>query len=171
MELPKRKTVRLKGYDYSTPGAYFITICVKDRKHLLSEIVGTGVPDGPENRLKPYGEVAERYLNSMCDFYNDIKIEKYVIMPNHIHMIILITEKRESGGPPGTSVPTNATVSQFISTFKRFCNREYGRNIWQARSNDHIIRGKDDYRKIWEYIDTNVLRWETDCFYKNEKDR
>ena len=70
-----------------------------------------------------------------------------------------------------TSVPTNATVSQFISTFKRFCNREYGRNIWQARSNDHIIRGKDDYRKIWEYIDTNVLRWETDCFYKNEKDR
>lgn len=59
----------------------------------------------------------------------------------------------------------NSIVAKFIYTFKRFCNKEYGDNIWQRMSNDHIIRGEKDYQKIWEYIDTNVIRWEKDCFY------
>ena len=54
---------------------------------------------------------------------------------------------------------------EFISTFKRFCNKEYGENIWQARSNDHIIRNEHDYKNIYEYIETNVIRWDKDCFY------
>ncbi|MBQ3573935.1 MAG: hypothetical protein IJA16_04995, partial [Clostridia bacterium] len=92
-------------------------------------------------------------------------IDKYVIMPNHIHMIITILETEQFNGPSGTPVPTNSLIAKFVSTFKRFCNKEYGENIWQARSNDHIIRGEKDYQKIWEYIDTNAIRWEQDCFY------
>ena len=166
MNLPKRKSTRLKGYDYSKPGAYFITICVKDRKELLSKIiVGDGVLDVPKNILTGYGEIANKHLVNMSDFYENIKIDKFVVMPNHIHMLIQILESNNKNGPSGTPVPTNSLIAQFVSTFKRFCNKEYGKNIWQSRSNDHIIRGEKDYQKIWEYIDTNVIRWEKDCFY------
>ncbi len=151
MNLPKRKPTRLKGYDYSEPGAYFITICVKERKELLSEIiVGDGVLNVPQNILTQYGEIADKYINQMNEFYKHLSVDKYVIMPNHIHFILSITDLRI--GTSGTPSPTNSE----ISTFKRFCNKEYGKNIWQRLSNDHIIRGEKDYQKIWEYIDTNV---------------
>ena len=100
--------------------------------------------------------------------YNDIKIDKYVIMPNHIHLLISIPD---TNGTSRTPSPTNSLLSRFISTFKRFCNRELSKNIWQRFSNDHIIRGETDYLKIWEYIDTNVIRWEKDCFYNNETEQ
>ncbi len=167
MNLPGRKPTRLKGYDYNAPGAYFITICVKDRKKMLSRIiVGTGVLDCPQNILTSYGEIANKHLVNMSNFYENIKIDKFVVMPNHIHMLIQVLAPNNNG-PSGTPVPTNSLIAQFISTFKRFCNKEYGKNIWQARSNDHIIRGEKDYQKIWEYIDTNVIRWEKDCFYND----
>ncbi len=168
MELPKRKPTRLKEYDYSTPGAYFITICVKDRKQLLSKIiVGDGVLDVPQNILTQYGRIADKHINHMNDFYENISVDKYVIMPNHIHLLIKITETQNQIGTSRTPSPTNSIIAKFISTFKRFCNREFGENIWQRLSNDHIIRGEKDYQKIWEYIDTNVIRWEQDCFYNN----
>jgi len=166
MDLPRRKTQRLKEYDYSSSGSYFVTICTKDRKELLSQIlVGDDVLDVPKNTLTNYGEIANRHLLNMSDFYDNIKIDKFVIMPNHIHLLIQISETNKSVGLSGTSAPTKSLIAQFISTFKRFCNKEYNENIWQRSYHDHIIRGKEDYDKIWEYIDTNVLRWEKDCFY------
>ena len=148
------------------PGAYFITICTKNREKLLSEIVvGTGVLDCPKNILTEHGEIANKQLMIMSNFYDNIKIDKFVIMPNHVHLLVQILHKDKTDGPSGTPVPTNSAIAQFVSTFKRFCNKEYGKNIWQSRSNDHIIRNEQDYLKIWEYIDTNVARWEKDCFY------
>ena len=166
--MPNRKTIRLKNFDYSSPGAYFITICTKDRKEILSHIVGTGVPDGPRNILTEYGKIAEKYILEMNAFYEHISIDNYVIMPNHIHLLIRIHCTVATDGPPRTSVPTNSVISQFVSTFKRFCNKEYGENIWQTRSNDHIIRNQHDYKNIYEYIETNVIRWDKDCFYLKE---
>ena len=164
MELPKRKSTRLREYDYSGCGAYFITICAKDKKQLLSEIyVGDGVLDVPQNTLSQYGEIAEKYINQINEFYKHIFVDKYVIMPNHIHLILLITDVEF--GTSRTPSPTNSEISKFVSTFIRFCNRKYGGNIWQRSFHDHIIRGESDYKKIWEYIDTNVLKWEKDCFY------
>ncbi len=171
MELPNRKSTRLKDYDYSTPGAYFVTICTKGRREILSEIiVGADVLDGPQNILYQYGEIANKHLLAMHNFYDNISIVKYVIMPNHIHLLIQITDG--NNGPPRTSVPTKSLLSNFISTFKRFCNKEYGENVWQRSFHDHIIRNEQDYVKIAEYIDTNPLTWELDCFYnsnENEK--
>ena len=100
----------------------------------------------------------------MSDFYDDIKLRKYVIMPNHIHLLIEISDCGKCGSSR-TPNPTNSLIAGFISTFKRFCNRECGENIWQRSFHDHIIRGEKDYLKIWEYIDTNVIKWEDDCFY------
>lgn len=102
--LPKRKPTRLNGYNYSTPGIYFLTICTKDRKQFLSKIiVGTGVLC-PQNILTRYGEIANKHLLSMSDFYDNIKIDKYVIMPNHIHLLINIYNTDNSNGPSGTDV-------------------------------------------------------------------
>ncbi len=176
-DLPKRKATRLKGFDYSSVGAYFVTVCTEKRKKILSDIsVGDGVLDVPNNTLTKYGEIADRYLNEMNDFYDFITIDKYVIMPNHIHLILSITaqDSYSNSGTSGTPAPTslpdmtnkyNTIIPNFISTFKRFCNKKYGENIWQRSFHDHIIRNENDYRKIWEYIDTNVVKWESDCFY------
>ena len=89
VEYPKRKKNRLENYDYSQNGAYFITICTRERRKILREIVGDDAHIVP----KPYGQIAEKYI---C---NVPEIEKYVIMPDHIHMIILsIGRYRSAGG-------------------------------------------------------------------------
>ncbi len=164
MELPKRKPTRLKGYDYSSSGAYFITICTKDRKEILSKIlVGDGVLDVPQNELTTYGKIVEKYINQLSGFYSHITVDKSIIMPNHVHLLVSITDM---DGTSETPSPTNTILAKFISTFKRFVNKECKENIWQRSFHDHIIRGEKDYRKIWEYIDQNVIQWEKDCFYQ-----
>ena len=163
---PKRKPTRLKGYDYGTPGAYFITICVKDRKQLLSKIfVGQGLAPA-ENRLTIYGNIAKEQIELLENRYKGIKIDKYVIMPNHIHILIFYDVTAGASPCP--------TISDIICAFKsittRFCKKAglNEKHLFQSSFHDHIIRGKNDYQKIWEYIDTNVMRWEKDCFYNSE---
>ena len=79
-------------------------------------------------------------------------------MPNHIHLLARISEIDKPCGPSKTPVPINSLISQFVSTFKRFCNKECGENIWQYRSYDHIIHGEQDYKEIWEYTKQNGQR-------------
>lgn len=99
--LPKRKSTRLKEYDYSSPGAYFITICTKDRKHLLSEIiVGEGLCALPQNILTPLGKEIENSIQYINDNYVGAAIDKYVIMPNHIHLIVILDNTGGHGSPP-----------------------------------------------------------------------
>lgn len=92
MDLPKRKPTRLKGYDYSTPGAYFITICTKDRKQILSKIsvVGEGLCALPKNELTKTGNVVINAIGFINNTYKNISVDKYVIMPNHVHFLISI---------------------------------------------------------------------------------
>ena len=192
-ELKARKTTRLKGADYNRSGVVFLTICTKDRRCILSRIVGTGVLDGPRNEsakherivgtgvldgpqveLTKYGRIAEKYIRQLNDFYEELSVENYVIMPNHIHLLLWV-KGNENGasmtsvtdGPSGTPVPTvqNSIPSRFVSTFKRFCNKEYGENIWQYRSNDHIIRNLQDYDEHLRYIYENPMHWRYDELY------
>jgi len=165
-QFTKRKTPRLKNFDYNTVGVYFIMICTKNRRCLLSRIVGTGVLDCPQVELTESGKIAEKYINQLNGFYEHISVESYVIMPNHIHLLLFIKENGQSRTP----VPTraNSVFSKFVSTFKRYCNKEYGENIWQARSNDHIIRNRQDYEEHLQYIYQNPVRWHCDELYSNE---
>ena len=150
-------------------------------------IVGTGVLDCPRPCPRPhpqtnnvhlelttYGEIADKYIRQLNDFYDHLSIEDYVIMPNHIHLLLCVKENMCGGmsekGQSGTPVPTNieranSACSRFVSTFKRFCNKEYGGNIWQARFNDHIIRNCDDYDRHMNYIRENPIRWYCDELY------
>ena len=165
MTRPNRKTTRLPGFDYSTEGAYFLTICTENRKCLLSHITRESPVHEPKTELLPYGRIAEHYIRQLSDFYEELQVKAFVIMPNHIHILLFVTK-----GPSGTPVPTlqNSTVSRFISTLKRFCNKEIGRNIWQYRSYDHIIRDQEDFRKHLQYIQENPFGWEKDVFYSAE---
>ena len=159
MILPKRKPTRLKGYDYSTAGAYFITICVKNRKELLSKIiVGDDALIVPKNQISNYGSICDKYINNINNKYENVTVDKYVIMPNHIHLIIFLH------GTMKASSPTK-NIKDIIRSFKTMVTKEIGTSIWQRSYHDHIIRDKNDYQKIWEYIDTNVQRWDKDCFY------
>jgi len=161
MDFPKRKSTRLKYYDYSNSGYYFITICTHNKQKILCDFVGGGAHDAPKIKLSAVGEIVEKYILSTNNI-TDITVDKYVIMPNHIHLILKIINSGTSRAPS----PTNNTISHSISTLKRFVNRDVGKNIFQRSFHDHIIRGEKDYIKIWNYIDTNPQKWEEDCFYR-----
>ena len=174
-ELRKRKTPRYQSFDYNSAGIYFITICTQNRRGLLSRIVGTGVLDCPQPELTRYGKITDKYIRQIHDFYEHLSVEGYVIMPNHIHLLLWVRENKNTigDGQSRTPVPTNivranSTCSQFVSTFKRFCNKEYGENIWQARFNDHIIRNREDYEEHVKYIYENPIRWYYDELYTEE---
>ncbi len=168
MELPQRKNNRLKNYDYSENGAYFITVCIKDRKNLLGNIVGDDALDSPKIILSKIGVIAEQELLKIEAYYNNVKIDKYVIMPNHIHLIIKITERINP-------FPTKKyDISNVIGKYKAAVTRNVGNafmhsekeQLWQASFHDHIIRNEQDYLEIWNYIDTNPLKWKEDKLYK-----
>jgi len=155
-----RKTTRLHGYDYNTPGTYFLTLCVLNRSCLLSRINECNILDGPKLELSPYGITAARYINQLHDFYDNISVESYVIMPNHIHILLSVLDPTSTA-----STIQNSVVSRFVSTFKRFCNKEYGQNIWQPRFHDHIIRNQQDFDQHMKYIYENPFTWHKDEFY------
>ena len=160
MDLPKQKPTRLKNYDYSGNGAYFVTICTHNRKCILSDIVGEGLCTLPKNTLTPIGKEIEKSIQYIDENYESAIIDKYVIMPNHIHLIVILNNSEGHGNPP---------LQNIIGNMKSFTTKKYGDILWQRSFNGHIIRGKRDYKKIWEYIDTNPLRWEMDCFYNDER--
>ena len=187
MDFSKRKRNRLKDYDYSANGAYFVTVCTTDRQKILSHIVGDDAHIVPTN----YGAVVEKYIKRIPG------IEKYVIMPNHIHMMIFNNNGAMWASPPTENItkfdidkteitvtesnhiyttilndngamwasPPTQSVSQKIKTFKCLITKEIGKSIFQRSFHDHIIRNRADYLRIWQYIDENPLKWELDRYY------
>ena len=96
-EFPKRKPTRLKNFDYSSTGAYFVTICTEERRRILSRIVGVDVLGDPKKvELLSYGIIADKYIKQMGEFYENITIDQYVVMPNHIHILLSV---RDYGSP------------------------------------------------------------------------
>ena len=160
MEFPKRKNTRLKDYDYNQNGAYFITICTHERKNLF---VGA-IHESPELQLNAYGQIVDKYINQLNTRF-DVKIDKYVIMPNHVHLIIAIEQRaiRES--------PLRSTISKAVGYLKMNVSRDihnkgYTGAVFQRSFYDYVIRGENDYLKIWNYIDTNPAKWQEDKYYK-----
>ena len=163
--LPKRKHPRLATYDYSTPGAYFITICTQNRRCLLSKIVGRGLAPA-EIRLTVYGRVAKEQLFLLEKRYPALKIDQYVIMPNHIHAI-LILEDGTAGASP------RPTVTDIVCTYKSLTTKACKQirpidKLFQTSFYDHVIRGRDDYDEIAQYIVNNPKQWELDKLYSEE---
>jgi REP element-mobilizing transposase RayT len=160
--LPKRKHPRLKRYDYSLNERYFITICTHQKKRLLSVIkVGRGLAPA-ETLLTDIGKIVETELLALPLRYDDLLIEKYVIMPNHVHVIL--TLNASAGASP------RPTLMDIVCTFKSLCTRRCKQmtaidQLWQTSFYDHIIRDELDYKNIWNYIDNNPARWAEDKYF------
>ena len=163
MDLPKRKPTRLKDFDYSTHGAYFVTICTKDRRQILSRIsVGQGLAPA-EVKLMPFGKIAEKELNELEKRFPCVTIDKYVIMPNHIHIIVFIKNDTAGASP----CPTLSDVMcAYKSLTTRKCKAVYSCDtVFQSSFYDHIIRDYKAYAVRWNYIENNPARWCEDKYY------
>lgn len=147
-KLPRRKDMRLRCYDYSSEGYYFITICMKNRLEILGKI-----NNEDKIELTKEGKTVQKYIKQIEQIYEIIKVDEYVIMPNHIHMIIVIKEK------------SNLTISRLIQQYKGMVTKELGKSIWQKLFHEYIIRGEKDYYVIKNYVRENVAKWKKDIYY------
>ncbi|HJX30927.1 MAG TPA: transposase [Thermodesulfobacteriota bacterium] len=169
-----RRSIRLKDYDYSKSGAYYVTICTRNRDCILSKIdygnVGAGLApalyveaSGPIMRLTKAGEIAEKNWLEIPERFANVYLDEFVIMPNHIHGIIV----------SGATARVAPTVGQIIGSFKSKCVTEYLKHIktnninatakmWQRNYYEHVIRNEEELNKTKEYIKRNPYRWEED---------
>ena len=164
-EKTSRKPLRLKNHDYNRVGVYFVTICVKDKHEILGDVVGNDTSGIPHVQLSQYGNYVREEIDRNCLHYTHIAVEKFVIMPNHVHLLIRIQENKERDMAPKTECPTKACLPDFIRFLKRKTNRIIGFNIWQPSFHDRIIRNNAEYQQISKYIDDNPSKWEQDRYH------
>ena len=149
MDFPKRKSPRIPGFDYSSVNYYFVTICTHDKQCIF----------GNPGNLNWMGEIEEENLCMISVLYPQIKLDKYVVMPNHIHAILAVTDD-------GMKVDISTVLGQYkMSVTKKIRIKKPDFMVWQRSYHDHVIRNQAGYEKIWTYIDSNPLKWEEDCFY------
>ena len=151
MEKQNRKLNRLEYYDYSQNGAYFVTICTQDRKPVLGTIVGDGFP--VPNQI---GEIAEEYIRRISEKYSEVTVDRYVIMPDHIHILLRID---------GTGNPS-PTMGNVVGWYKYQVTKQVnllrnmpGEKLFQRSYYDHVIRNQQDYDEIWQYIENKPRKW------------
>ena len=171
MDYPKRKRLRLEYYDYNSPGAYFVTICTREKRFLFWETsafdsVGAATSRPPNAVSLPagltaQGKIVEDAIQNIEPHYSDVAVDRYVIMPNHIHLLIQ-TKQRAADSRP-------YELSTVIGHMKRWASAQAGVSLWQRSYHDHVIRNEQDYCDIWQYIENNPARWEDDCFYQPER--
>ena len=151
IRFPVRKNPRLKDYDYTTQNYYFVTICTHNKQCLL----------GKPSELSALGKIAEKHLQEIPTHFPGVIVDKYVVMPNHIHGILIF---------PGENANLSAVVGNYKAAVTRSVQKEYAnRIIWQRSFHDHIIRNQADYERIWQYIEGNPGKWMEDCFYVKEE--
>jgi REP element-mobilizing transposase RayT len=157
--LAKRKPNRIKEYDYHRNGAYFVTVCAKNHANIFGKIVpGSRTSDFPHIELTNLGACVDDTIRRAS--HDEVKIEHYIIMPNHLHMIVIINA---TAGDRGRS-----PLQYVIRTIKSYVSKHIGYSIWQKSFYDHIIRDEEDYLRVVDYIKDNPLKWEMDKYYNKD---
>ena len=166
-----RKSIRLTGYDYSQPGAYFVTICTWNRECLFGEI------SNDEVVLKEYGQVVMQEWINTGKLRPNVELDTYVVMPNHFHGILIINDRGGTIQRRGVLqyAPTNAfrspsqTIGAMVRGFKSAVTKQINRSrntpgytIWQRNYYEHIIRNEKELNTIREYIINNPVKWDLD---------
>ena len=156
----RRKRYRLPMYDYSEDGVYFVTICTDQKRKYLSDVSRGGVLP------RPFGKIVENELLALPERYG-VVIDKYIVMPNHVHILLTIQRAGQSPAPThDLSSMIGAFKSRTTKTVNRMMNTP-GRKLWQRSYFDHVVRNEEDYLRIWQYIDTNPAQWAEDEYYIN----
>ena len=154
MNMPRRKPNRLKRYDYGQTGCYFVTVCTHDRAQLFALETSSDAGSAPQNRAI-HARIAE-----IPDKFGGVTVEKYVIMPDHVHMIVTI-----SGMSAANVLPEimrffkTATTNDYIRAVRAGQAPPFDGRLWQRSYYDHVIRGREDHDEIWEYIENNPAKW------------
>ena len=173
MELPKRRSIRLPDYDYSSPGAYFVTICTHDRRCLLSRITVGALHEAPAVFLTEIGQIVKDFLEILPSRYPDLAVEHYVIMPNHIHLLLRFDAERALREAPLRDGENRSLLAKAIGFLKMNSSKRTHQKypdlpLWQRSFHEHVIRNEHDYREIWEYVDANPAKWAEDCYYEQQ---
>jgi putative transposase len=155
-----RRSIRLRGYDYSQPGKYDVTICTENKEHLFGQVV-----EGEMHRNE-LGDYVALCWGWLAGKYPYVDLDEWMIMPNHLHGIIVITD---DGGGSRTAPTKRKPLGRLVGAFKTVttdrCNEMRGTpgaQLWQRDFYDRIIRNEDELNKIREYIRTNPLQWSSD---------
>ena len=186
-----RKSIRLKNYNYSKNGMYFITICTKNREPILSKIheksmqtpVGVALLGDPYKKqqynkfnntktnkcvymeLTEIGKIIQTNIKTINAINKNVNIKPFVIMPDHVHFILEInvqwSDKINVKGSPRSATPT---VPKLINSFKSIVSKKIGYSIWQRNYYEKIIRNENEYYRICEYIKNNPNKWADNCF-------
>ncbi len=158
-KLPQRKHPRLKNFDYGSVGSYYITICTEKRKCILGYVPKrTNINTAPKTFLTDIGKIAKKFVDSIEDAYSNVKVENYVIMPNHVHLLVTIQESNDLKR-------RKTDIFQMMKAYKRLTAREIGYQIWQESFYDEIIKDDLHFQNVWEYIEFNECKWEDDKYF------
>ena len=168
--LPRRRATRLRRYDYGQTGGYFITICVQDQQCLFGNI-----EDG-KMQLNELGRIVVECWNRIPQHFSSAELDVCVIMPNHMHGVILLgTGGAKRQRPPDRSQPnrrgevSSPTLGRIVAYFKyqstKYINQHRdrpGMRIWQRNYYDHVLRDDTDLQRVRQYVTENPMRWELD---------
>lgn len=187
-EIHHRRSIRLKGYAYSSDGMYCITICTQGREILFGEIIPPTVGEdlvSARMSLSNVGKMIETTYLETIDVYEGIISDKFIIMPNHLHCILridradradrvdrVVVDRADTRSAPTITIPAiiqgfkSRTTVEYIRGVKSGIYPPFDKRIWQRDYYEHIIRDEADYQNQWRYIDENPARWIEDEYYK-----
>jgi REP element-mobilizing transposase RayT len=159
-----RRSIRLKGYDYRSAGAYFVTIVTYQRECVFGEIVNG------EMRLNDYGKIADEHWQDIPNHFPNVDLGTYVIMPNHVHGIIVVNDQvgaTQCVAPTPPRGPQRRSIWAIVGSYKSSVsyriNKQFNvTNIWQRNYHEHIIRDDDEHNRIHLYIESNPANWMND---------
>ena len=147
---PSRKNPRLRHFDYSSPHYYFVTICTWEKRCLFWN----------SGELNQYGHIAKQGFEEMTAHFPGVEVDKYVVMPNHVHGILILNGH-------------TSNLSTVVGLYKSYVTKQVHSldsdcRVWQTSFYDHVIRNQKDYARIWLYIEGNPARWKEDCFFHEQ---
>ena len=159
-ELPKRKNLRLEHYDYSQNGGYFVTICTHKRSHIFGEITGNAVGANLCVRPNEPDKMISKWIFEIENKYPGTKIDCYVIMPDHVHFVLIKTGAH-IGAPLQQIIKwfKTQTTNEYIKGVKNGFFEPFDKHLWQRGYFEHVIRNQDDLNEIRNYIENNPAKW------------
>ena len=157
MNLPQRKQNRLENFDYGQIGCYFVTLCTRNRQQLFEiESVGNDLCVVPCIQ----NQIIHKWIKEAENKFDNIKIDKYIIMPDHLHLIVNITERHIGRSlQDAMKFFKTMTTNEYIKGVKNNALPPFDKKLWQKSYYDHIIRNQEDYNETWEYIENNPTKW------------
>lgn len=161
MDHPNRKRLRLPAYDYSSNGAYFITVCTHRKVKLF----------GDAGSNSAAAQMIRSEFERLISRYSQVYCQQYVVMPNHFHALIEIEKQNDS---PSSTIAEmmqafkSKTTVEYIRLVKAGKARPFDKKVWQRSYYDHVIRNERDYQEVWKYIEENPMRWELDTLFVGE---